>query len=255
MFLDTKTEDHAFEVRHRGLYTAIARHTVLVCTALAACAVTAALVRDHAGSKHPNQSTRTPPADPGLIPFTYPERLIAGTATLRPPGHTNHWVNWHGARQARSRWSHKRAGLARNIEITQVSWCGDHKCSPGYVTAPADRRSLDLVPRYPYHRLVTAQDDPIDPDDIMVVIDHPFGAVDVSLADWIVRGPGGRSLLRPVRAWSRSTRQGVPLSSIPLRYRNDEESRQAIRDGLIDNPWPDVSPVDYPPPPVRGDRT
>lgn len=84
MFLDTRTEDHAFEARHRGLYTAIARHTVLVCAALAACAVTAGLLRDRAGSKHPNQSTRTPPAGPGLIPFTYPERLIAGTTTLRP---------------------------------------------------------------------------------------------------------------------------------------------------------------------------
>lgn len=120
------------------------------------------------------------------------------------------------------------------------------------MTSPADRRSLDLVARYPYHRLVTVHDDPIDPGDIMLVIAHPFGGVDVSLADWIVRGPGGRSGLRPVRAWSRSTRQGVPLSAIPLRYRNDEESRKAIRDGLIDNPWPDVSPVDYPPPPVRG---
>jgi SRSO17 transposase len=108
------------------LYTAIARHTVLVCAALAICAVTAALLRDRTDSQapeplHPDQP---PPADPGRIPLTIPEikRLIAGaTTTPRPPGHTTHWLNWRRTHQARSRWFHKRARLARNIEITQVS--------------------------------------------------------------------------------------------------------------------------------------
>ncbi|GLZ37871.1 transposase [Actinokineospora sp. NBRC 105648] len=107
------------------LYTAIARHTVLVCAALAVCAVTAALLRDRTDNQapepvHPDQP---PPTDPGQIPFTVPEikRLIDDTTTLRPPGHTDHWVNWRRTHQARSRWFHKRARLARNIEITQVS--------------------------------------------------------------------------------------------------------------------------------------
>jgi SRSO17 transposase len=108
------------------LYTAIARHTVLVCAALAVCAITAALLRDHTDSQapeplYPNQS---PPADPGLIPLTIPEikHLIAeATTTPRPPGHTAHWVNWRRTHQARSRWFHKRTRLARNIENTQVS--------------------------------------------------------------------------------------------------------------------------------------
>jgi hypothetical protein len=80
------------------LYTAIARHTVLVCAALAVCAVTAALQRDRTNSQapeplHPDQP---PPTDPGHIPLTTPEikHLTAdATTTPRPPGHTTHWMN------------------------------------------------------------------------------------------------------------------------------------------------------------------
>ena len=108
------------------LYTAIARHTVLVCAALAVCAVTAALLRDRTNSQAPEltHQDQPPPADPGLIPLTIPEikHLIANaTPTPRPPGHTTHWVNWRRKHQARSRWFHKRTRLARNIENTQVS--------------------------------------------------------------------------------------------------------------------------------------
>jgi hypothetical protein len=79
-------------------------------------------------------------------------------------------------------------------------------------------------------------------DDIVVVVGHPFGDVEVPLAGWIVTGPGPRPFVRPLRARSRSTGQPLPLSAIPLRYRNNEQSRQAIRDGLLDNPWPDTPP-------------
>jgi hypothetical protein len=41
----------------------------------------------------------------------------------------------------------------------------------------------------PYHQPVTFPDDPTDPDDIIVVIGHPFGEVEVSLAVWIATGP------------------------------------------------------------------
>jgi SRSO17 transposase len=106
------------------LYTAIARHAVLVCAALAVCAVTAALLREGTDSQAPEPlyPDQPPPADPGLIPLTIPEikHLIADT-TPWPREHTTHWVNWRRAHQARSRWFHKRTRLARNIEITQVS--------------------------------------------------------------------------------------------------------------------------------------
>ncbi|GLZ43804.1 hypothetical protein Acsp05_74280 [Actinokineospora sp. NBRC 105648] len=108
------------------LYTAIARHTVLVCAALAVCAVTAALLRDRTDSQapQPTHPDQPPPTDPGRIPFTIPEikRLIAdATTTPRPQEHTTHWVNWRRTHQARSRWFHKRTRLARDIENTQVS--------------------------------------------------------------------------------------------------------------------------------------
>ena len=108
------------------LYTAIARHTVLVCAALAVCAVTAALLRDRTNSQapEPTHPDQPPPADPGLIPLTIPEikHLIANaTTTPRPPEHTTHWINWRRKHQAHSRWFHKRTRLTRNTKITQVS--------------------------------------------------------------------------------------------------------------------------------------
>src|SRR5271156_3971596 len=63
------------------LYTAIARHTVLVMAALAICAVTAALLRRRTGTQSPApvQPDQPPPPDPGMIPLTVPEtaRLLA----------------------------------------------------------------------------------------------------------------------------------------------------------------------------------
>ena len=106
------------------LYTAIARHTVLVMAALAACAVTAALLRDSTDTQAPApvRPNQAPPADPGMIPLTVPEimRLLA-MPPARPPGHAEHWVNWRRRHQARSRWYHQRTRLARNIEISLVS--------------------------------------------------------------------------------------------------------------------------------------
>ena len=98
------------------LYTAIARHVVLVMAALAICAVTAALLKDRTDTQAPPpvRPDQPPPADPGMIPLTVPEitRLLAA-ALLRPhpPGHAAHWLNWRRRHQARSRWYHKRTRL------------------------------------------------------------------------------------------------------------------------------------------------
>jgi SRSO17 transposase len=105
------------------LYTAIARHLVLVMAALAICAVTAALLRDRTSTQAPPPSRpdQPPPADPGMIPLTVPEirHLLAAVLTgPSPPGHTGHWLNWRRRHQARSRWYHQRARLARDAEIT-----------------------------------------------------------------------------------------------------------------------------------------
>ena len=92
---------------------------VLVMAALAVCAVTAAQLRDRTDTQAPPPAgpDDKPPADPGLIPLTVHEvkRLLA--AALRrpePPGHAARWLRWRRRHQARSRWFHKRARLARN---------------------------------------------------------------------------------------------------------------------------------------------
>jgi SRSO17 transposase len=108
------------------LYGAIARHTVLVMAALAASAVTAALLRNRTDTQPPPpvRPGQPPPTDPGMIPLTVPEitRLLA-TQLARPnlPGHAEHWANWRRRHQARSRWYHQRTRLARDTDIALVS--------------------------------------------------------------------------------------------------------------------------------------
>jgi SRSO17 transposase len=105
------------------LHTAIIRHTVLVMAALAICAVTAALLRHRTDTQapppvHPDQP---PPADPGMTPLTVPEitRLLATPPAQ--PSFAEHWANWRRGHQARARWYHQRARLARDTEIALVS--------------------------------------------------------------------------------------------------------------------------------------
>ena len=75
------------------------------------------------------------------------------------------------------------------------------------------------------------------PDDVEVLIRHPFGDVWPTLAAWMEHGPGPRVELRPVAARSRLTSEALPLSMVPLRYRNDAESRAAIERGEFTDPW------------------
>ena len=108
------------------LYTAILRHAVLVMAALAVCAVTAALLHDRTDTQAPPpvRPDQPPPPQPGMIPLTIPEikRLLAGLTARPPPAwHVIHWDAWTRRHQARSRWFHKRARLARDAEIALVS--------------------------------------------------------------------------------------------------------------------------------------
>jgi hypothetical protein len=105
------------------LYHAIARHTILVMTALAICAVTTALIRTRAGDSEPvpERPGQAPPPGRWLIPLTVPEirrLLAAATARIWPPGHIEHWSSWMRAHQARARWFHQRARLERDQKIT-----------------------------------------------------------------------------------------------------------------------------------------
>jgi SRSO17 transposase len=107
------------------LYTAIARHAVLVMAALAICAVTAARLKDRTDTQAPApvRPDQPPPAEPGMIPLTIPEikRLLAAL-TIRPLPRwpVIHWDAWTRRHQARARWFHKRARLARQPELAQV---------------------------------------------------------------------------------------------------------------------------------------
>ena len=108
------------------LYTAIIRHVVLVMAALAICAVTAALLKDRTDTQAPPpvRPDQPPPAEPGMIPLTIPEirRLLAALTTRPLPRRlVIHWNAWTRRHQARSRWFHKRARLARDTEIALVS--------------------------------------------------------------------------------------------------------------------------------------
>ncbi|SRR6266496_1582071 len=79
----------------------------------------------------------------------------------------------------------------------------------------------------------------VRPEDVEVLIQHNFGDLWPTLAAWMKHGPGPRVGLRPVAARSRLTGEELPLSVVPLRYRNDAESRAAIERGEFTDPWPD----------------
>ena len=108
------------------LYTAIARHAVLVMAALAICAITAALLKDRTDTQAPPpvRPDQPPPAEPGMIPLTIPEikRLLAALTTRHLPRRlVIPWDAWTRRHQARARWFPKRARLARDAEIYLVS--------------------------------------------------------------------------------------------------------------------------------------
>ena len=88
------------------LYTAIARHLVLVMAALAICAVTAALLRDRTDTQAPEpvRPDQPPPADSGMIPLTIPEikHLLADASAVpdRPATKATGWTGDDGTRHA-----------------------------------------------------------------------------------------------------------------------------------------------------------
>jgi SRSO17 transposase len=104
------------------LHTAIIRHTVLVMTALAICAIAAARLKTRTDTQAPppNTPNQQPPAEPGMIPLTVPEtaRLLATTwHQPKPTDHDTHWRNWRRRHQARARWFHQRTRLNREYSL------------------------------------------------------------------------------------------------------------------------------------------
>jgi hypothetical protein len=56
--------------------------------------------------------------------------------------------------------------------------------------------------------------DPEEYDDVLVVVAHPWGDLEVPLTEWLRIGPGPRPLVRITRAWRRNG-EPVDLSEIP----------------------------------------
>lgn len=130
----------------------------------------------------------------------------------------------------------QRAAVPVSTTTSTIMRTGRHRSH-----VSASDHELRWLPAPGYYRSVDVDGEPIDLDDVLVVIAHPFGDVEVPLADWIATGPGPRRFTRPVQARSRSTGNRLPMSVIPLRYRNDDESRRATADERLDDPWPDAA--------------
>ena len=73
-------------------------------------------------------------------------------------------------------------------------------------------------------------------EEIMVVIEHPFGTLQIPLDEWMKNGPGIRKYLSPSAARCKDGTP-LPLGVIPLRYRNNLWSRLLIGLGILKNPW------------------
>lgn len=78
--------------------------------------------------------------------------------------------------------------------------------------------------------------DPDEYDDVLVTVAHPYADVETTLRTWIEIGPGPRRLVTITSARRRDG-SPVPLEEIPLKYRNNAESRRLQRLGMLPAPW------------------
>jgi hypothetical protein len=134
--------NRVFERHKVRLYTAIARHTVLVMAALAICAITAALLKPgtDAQAPPPVRPGQPPPADPGMIPLTVAEiaRLLSHPS---PPRHARYWLHWRRRHQALARWYHQRTLWVPKIPSPHAT------CEYSWIRPPSrSRRRMRRLP-------------------------------------------------------------------------------------------------------------
>lgn len=72
---------------------------------------------------------------------------------------------------------------------------------------------------------------------IIVTLRHSIGDVEVPLELWLQKGPGERRFVAPISVKCADNGQKLPLSTIPLKYRNNWISRLLISLKVIDDPW------------------
>lgn len=58
----------------------------------------------------------------------------------------------------------------------------------------------------------------IPPEDILVTIEHPFGEIEATLAEWITKGADTRPGVRATHPRLKATGQPLPPESIPPEY-------------------------------------
>ena len=75
------------------------------------------------------------------------------------------------------------------------------------------------------------------PNDILLLVRHPWGEARCTLQDWMKHGPGLRYLVAPAQAWDVHTGEELPMDVIPRPYRNDAESIRMILEGEVEDPW------------------
>lgn len=78
-----------------------------------------------------------------------------------------------------------------------------------------------------------------DCKNINVIISHPHGDIETSLDTWLQNGTGKRKYVTVTSVICADTQEKLPLSLLPLRYRNNRLSRLLIFIGLLQNPWHD----------------
>ncbi|OJT22085.1 hypothetical protein BO221_25455 [Archangium sp. Cb G35] len=76
------------------------------------------------------------------------------------------------------------------------------------------------------------------PEDVILIVPHNWGTLEMTIPEWIARGPGLRPGIQPVAARHARTGKPLPLRVLPLRYRNTWFSRWLIRVGVFSDPWP-----------------
>lgn len=74
-------------------------------------------------------------------------------------------------------------------------------------------------------------------NEIAVIVAHPQGDIETSLETWMRNGPGTRKFVTVTRVFCKDTGEELPLSTIPLRYRNNTLSRRLIEAGILEDPW------------------
>jgi len=105
------------------LYTAIARHTVLVMTALAICVIAAAHLKTRTDTQAPPPDTpdQRPPAEPGMIALTVPETARLLATIWHQPKPSDHDTHWRKTGDAATKPEH--AGSTNAPDSTEsISW-------------------------------------------------------------------------------------------------------------------------------------